>query len=109
MNILELLTQGFLFGWIDNGIVCASIWIVAWVASRGLSPEARSASMKIAIGCALVASLGNATSDFVGALGDPTMWDSITGITAGCLSWSLFLACFHGPTLSFIMPRRRTA
>jgi len=109
MNILELLTQGFAFGWIDNSIVVGGIISAAWIATRRLTPEARSSAMKIAIGCAFVASLSNAASDFVGALGDPTMWDSITGITAGCLSWSMFLACFHGPTISFFMPRRRTA
>ena len=109
MNIIELFTNGFLFGAIDNGIVVGGIIGVAWFATRRLSKEARNTAMKIAIGCAFVGSLSNAASDFVGCLGDPTMWDSVTGITAGCLSWSLFLACFHGPTLSFIMPRRRTA
>jgi hypothetical protein len=91
IDLFELLKNGFIFGFIDNGIVVCGILVVAWLAGRKLSPEAKHTAWRIAIGCAFVASLSNALSDFIGALGDPTLWQSIAGITAGCLSWSFIL------------------
>ena len=89
--MFELIKNGFLFGFIDHGIVVGGLLLGAYVAGLKLSPEARAIAWRIAVGCALVASLSNALSDFLGALGDPTLWNSITGITAGCLSWTFIL------------------
>jgi len=89
--MFELIRNGFLFGFIDNGIVVCGILLVAFIAGLKLDPEARAIAWRIAVGCALVASLSNALSDFLGALGDPTLWNSITGITAGCLAWTVIL------------------
>jgi len=91
IDIFETLKNGFIFGFIDNGIVVCGILLVAWMTGKKLSPSSRIAAWRIAIGCALVASLSNTLSDFIGALGDPTLWNSIPGITAGCLSWSFIL------------------
>jgi hypothetical protein len=90
-ELFNTISNGFLFGFIDNGIVVGGILSVAWLAGRKLDPEARAKAMSIAVGCAFVGSLSNALSDFIGALGDPTMWNSVTGITTGCLSWSAIL------------------
>jgi hypothetical protein len=90
-TIIDTISDGFIFGFIDNGIVVGGVVIVAWLACRKLAKEDRAKAMSIAIGCAFVASLSNALSDFIGAMGDPTMWNSVTGITAGCLFWSAVL------------------
>lgn len=90
--MFELIKNGFLFGFIDNGIVVAFILgagVVAYFAVK--CPEARRLVWRSTMRSAHVGALGNALSDFVGATGDPTMWDSITGITAGCLSWTVIL------------------
>jgi len=89
--MFEIIKNGFLFGFIDNGIVVGGILLVAYIAGMKLGIDARAIAWRIAVGCALVASLSNALSDFLGALGDPTLWNSITGITAGCLSWTVIL------------------
>jgi len=90
-NLYDLISNGFIFGFIDNGIVVASILGVAFFAGLKLSPDARATAWKVAMTCALVGALGNAASDFVGCMGDPTMWDSVVGITAGCMAWPAIL------------------
>jgi|19_taG_2_1085344.scaffolds.fasta_scaffold14178_4 hypothetical protein len=87
----ETISNGFLFGFWDNGIVVGGIIIVAWLACRKVDLEQREKLMRLAYASAFVASLSNALSDFVGAIGDPTMWSNITGITFGCLFHSVWL------------------
>ena len=90
--MFELIKNGFLFGFIDNGIVVGFIvgaGIIALLAIK--CPEARRRHWRTVMQCAHVGALSNALSDFVGAIGDPTMWSNTTGITAGCLSWSVIL------------------
>jgi len=91
-ELLNTISNGFLFGFWDNGIVVGGILLVAWIAGRRLAcPVKRAEEWKKAVGLAFVGSLSNALSDFIGAIGDPTMWSNITGITAGCLFWSAIL------------------
>ena len=90
-TIIDTLSNGFLFGFWDNGIVVGGIIICAWIACRKMDPVKRAQAMKTALACAFVASLSNALSDFIGAIGDPTLWEATPGITAGCLFWSAVL------------------
>jgi len=92
LELFELVKNGFIFGLIDNIIVVGAILIAALVAMYACPcPVKRAARWDWSVMSAIVGSLANALSDFLGAIGDPTMWSSITGITAGCLSVTLML------------------
>ena len=86
--MIDILPTGYIFGWIDNGIVAVGMAAVAYMAIRCLPREQQILAWKVACGAIFTATMLNTASDFTGCVGDPTQWDDIYGITAGCLTWS---------------------
>ena len=87
--MIDILPTGYIFGWIDNGIVAVGMAAVAYLAIRRLPEEQQVLAWKVSCGAILTATLLNTASDFAGCVGDPTQWGDIYGITAGCLTWSV--------------------
>tara|TARA_R110000765_G_C18871626_1_gene601109 strand:- start:105 stop:413 length:309 start_codon:yes stop_codon:yes gene_type:complete len=86
--MIDILPTGYIFGWIDNGIVAVGMAAVAYLAIRCLPSEQQILAWKVTFAAILTATLLNTASDFAGCVGDPTQWDDIYGITSGCLTWS---------------------
>ena len=95
MDYLETIKNGYIFGFIDNAIVVCCILGAGWLAVKRLEDNERSARWSTVVYSAHVGALANAASDFAGAAGDPTMWDSVIGVTVGCLTWSILLLVFN--------------
>ena len=71
--------EGLVFGLVDNGVLLLSIYtgigIERWFKQDNSS----------FIGGVVGAGVGNTFSDTIGAVLDPSLVDSATGITIGCL------------------------
>ena len=71
--------DGLIFGLVDNGVLLLSIYTGIGI-ERWFSKDNTSF-----IGGVVGAGIGNTFSDTIGASLDPTLVNSVTGITIGCL------------------------
>jgi len=86
MNIIELLSNGLIFGVIDNlvlvaGVVWGCTCLEAWITNslRGTASK----RFCLGLGAVIGGGVGNTLSDLLGCLCDPTMIDATVGITVG--------------------------
>ena len=71
--------DGFIFGFIDNAVLIISLY-------AGINIDKLfSISSNGVLGAVLGATIGNTFCDTLAALFDPTLQDSVKGITLGCI------------------------
>ena len=71
--------DGLVFGLVDNGILLLSMYTGLGI-ERWFRPDDKSF-----IGGVIGAGIGNTFSDTIGAALDPTLVNTVTGITIGCI------------------------
>tara|TARA_Y100000034_G_C6875427_1_gene400293 strand:- start:490 stop:822 length:333 start_codon:yes stop_codon:yes gene_type:complete len=101
-DIMEVVQRGLIFGIVDNGVLIFGVlWGCTYLEKSIEKSVQRQLSSKMCffLGATIGGGAGNTASDALGCLMDPTMIDSIIGITIGTqlpiipfyLIWAYFI------------------